>query len=125
MKNKILSGLLQAVWVALLVAGLFYPRSAAPVLTAALTWVMCSVMWFLALLGVLSWCAGGTARSQMKASLQKFFSPPEKAWIGWVVKVLIVASLTFSGWLITMVFYLLTIVMCRVMRISLAEPVAV
>lgn len=124
MKKKIMNVFFQIAWVALLMAALFYPLSSAPVLVAAAVWVMSLLTWVLALCGVLGAIAGGAAKQSLKESLSKFFTAPDKPLLSWLMKILIVVCLAWSGWVITLVFYLLTLLVYRVARSQLAETAA-
>ncbi|CZX54646.1 DNZ54_00345 family protein [Enterobacter hormaechei subsp. steigerwaltii] len=124
MKKKIMNVFFQIAWVALLMAALFYPRSSAPVLVAAAVWVMSLLTWALTLCGVLGAIAGGTAKQSLNESLRKFFTAPDKPLLSWLMKILIVVCLAWSGWVITLVFYLLTLLVYRVARSQLSETAA-
>ncbi|EOE7443785.1 DNZ54_00345 family protein [Enterobacter hormaechei] len=105
-------------------AALFYPRSSAPVLVAAAVWVMSLLTWVLTLCGVLGAIAGGAAKQSLNESLRKFFTAPDKPLLSWLMKILIVVCLAWSGWVITLVFYLLTLLVYRVARSQLSETAA-
>ncbi|HAV2028534.1 TPA: peptidase [Enterobacter cloacae] len=124
MKKKIMNVFFQITWVVLLMAALFYPRSSAPVLVAAAVWVMSLLTWALTLCGVLGAIAGGTAKQSLNESLRKFFTAPDKPLLSWLMKILIVVCLAWSGWVITLVFYLLTLLVYRVARSQLSETTA-
>lgn len=124
MKKKIMNVFFQIAWVVLLMASLFYPRSSAPVLVAAAVWVMSLLTWSLTLCGVLGAIAGGTAKQSLNESLRKFFTAPDKPLLSWLMKILIVVCLAWSGWVITLVFYLLTLLVYRVARSQLSETAA-
>ncbi|EOC0576590.1 DNZ54_00345 family protein [Cronobacter sakazakii] len=124
MKMKIMNVFFQIAWVALLMAALLYLRSSAPVLVAAAVWVMSLLTWALTLCGVLGAIAGGTAKQSLNESLRKFFTAPDKPLLSWLMKILIVVCLAWSGWVITLVFYLLTLLVYRVARSQLSETAA-
>ncbi|KLP86358.1 DNZ54_00345 family protein [Enterobacter hormaechei] len=124
MKKKIMNVFFQIAWVALLMAALFYPRSSAPVLVAAAVWVMSLLTWALTFCGVLGAIAGGAAKQSLNESLRKFFTAPDKPLLSWLMKILIVVCLAWSGWVITLVFYLLTLLVYRVARSQLSETAA-
>lgn len=124
MKKKIMNVFFQIAWVALLMVALLYPRSSAPVLVAAAVWVMSLLTWALTLCGVLGAIAGGTAKQSLNESLRKFFTAPDKPLLSWLMKILIVVCLAWSGWVITLVFYLLTLLVYRVARSQLSETAA-
>lgn len=124
MKKKIMNVFFQISWVVLLMAALLYPRSSAPALVAAAVWVMSLLTWALTLCGVLGAIAGGTAKQSLNESLRKFFTAPDKPLLSWLMKILIVVCLAWSGWVITLVFYLLTLLVYRVARSQLSETAA-
>ncbi|NBJ29603.1 peptidase [Citrobacter sp. DNRA3] len=124
MKKKIMNALFQLLWVVLLVAGLLYPRSGAPVLVAALIWVSCFLAWLLAVFCAVGWFAGERARAEVRAALHKFKSHPLKPVRTWTTRLLIVACLALSGWVVTLVFYLLTLVLYQITRAQSHDPAA-
>ncbi|HCO5753571.1 DNZ54_00345 family protein [Leclercia sp. Colony189] len=124
MKKKLMNVFFQIAWVVLLMAALFYPRSSAPVLVVAAVWVMSLLTWALTLCGVLGAIAGGSAKQSIKELLRKFFAAPDKPLLSWLMKILIVVCLAWSGWVITLVFYLLTLLVYRVARSQLSETAA-
>ncbi|MDK4747425.1 DNZ54_00345 family protein [Leclercia adecarboxylata] len=81
-------------------AALFYPRSSAPILVVAAVWVMSLLTWALTLCGVLGAIAGGSAKQSIKELLRKFFAAPDKPLLSWLMKILIVVCLAWSGWVI-------------------------
>ena len=123
MKNKVMNVIFQLAWVALLVITLCFPRSAAPVVLAALVWVACFLCWLIALVCAVGWFAGGRAREEVLAAMALFNKKPRKPVRSWGARLLIVLGLACSGWVITLVFYLLTLVMYQIARVQLAEPV--
>ena len=90
----------------------------------AAVWVMSLLTWALTLCGVLGAIAGGTAKQSLNESLRKFFTAPDKPLLSWLMKILIVVCLAWSGWVITLVFYLLTLLVYRVARSQLSETAA-
>lgn len=68
--------------------------------------------------------AGDRARDEVRAALLKFRAHPVKPVRTWVIRLLIVLCLAFSGWVITLVFYLLTLVLYQIARAQLHEPMA-
>ncbi|MHG42464.1 peptidase, partial [Salmonella enterica] len=114
MKKKVMSVFFQLAWAALLVISLLYPRSVAPVLVGASVWVSCFLAWLLAALCAVGWFAGDRARDEVRAALLKFRAHPVKPVRTWVIRLLIVLCLAFSGWVITLVFYLLTLVLYQI-----------
>lgn len=71
----------------------------------------------------------GATRQRLKAALKKFLAGSDAQavpkYAGWLLKLLIVMSLAFSGWVITLVCYLLAVVIYNLLRSQLAEPAAV
>lgn len=67
-------------------------------------------------------------RQRLKAVLQKLLAGSDvqavPKYAGWLMKLLIVMSLAFSGWVITLVSYLLAVVIYNLLRSQLAEPAA-
>lgn len=124
MKKKLFNVLFQIAWVMLLITALFYPRSSAPVLVVSFIWVISLLTWALTACGVLGVIAGGAAKQAIMEPLKKFFTAPDKPVLGWMMKVLVIISLACSGWVITLVFYLLTLLVYRVARSQLAGAVA-
>ncbi|MEK6305813.1 MAG: DNZ54_00345 family protein [Pantoea dispersa] len=70
----------------------------------------------------------GATRQRLKAALQKVLAgsgaQAAPKYAGWLLKLLIVMSLAFSGWVITLVCYLLAVVIYNLLRSQLAEPAA-
>lgn len=125
MKKKVMNVFFQIAWVALLMVALFYPRSSVPVVVAAAVWVMSLLTWALTLCGVFGAIAGGAAKQSITEPLRKFFAAPDKPLLSWLMKILIVVCLAWSGWVITLVFYLLTLLVYRVARSQLSETATV
>ncbi|WP_228736751.1 DNZ54_00345 family protein, partial [Klebsiella variicola] len=92
-----------------------------------LTWVACLLSWGAVLLCMAGWYAGGTHRGEAKQALTRFFSTPGNQVIRWARCSLLVIFLTFTGQVVTLVFYLLTLVALKVLRAQVvdAEPVTV
>ena len=67
----------------------------------------------------------GARRPRLKKMLRQFFTRCDRQampkYASWVLKLLVVMSLAFSGWLITLVCYLLAVVVFSVLRQQLAE----
>ena len=124
MKKKVISVFFQLAWAALLVISLFYPRSGAPVLVGASVWVSCILAWLLAALCAVGWFAGDRARDEVRAASLKFREHPVKPMRTWAIRLLIVLCLAFSGWVITLVCYLLTPVLYQIARVHLHEATA-
>ncbi|WP_213715012.1 DNZ54_00345 family protein [Cedecea lapagei] len=123
MKKKFMRVFFPMVWAAILVISLLYPRSGAPVLVGASVQVMCILAWLMAAFAVIGWAAGEGPRNQVRAALMKFRMQPVKPVRTWTVRLLIVACLAISGWAITLVFYLLTLVLYQIARAQLHKPV--
>ncbi|MCP6122365.1 DNZ54_00345 family protein, partial [Klebsiella pneumoniae] len=66
-------------------------------------------------------------RGEAKQALTHFFSTPGNQVIRWARCSLFVIFLTFTGHVVTLVFYLLTLVALKVLRAQIidAEPVTV
>ncbi|MER3734461.1 hypothetical protein J8815_24300 [Klebsiella pneumoniae] len=127
MKKKLISGLLSVLYAALMIISLFVPNGMASALVTALTWVACLLVWVAVLLCLAGWYAGGTHRGEAKQALTRFFSTPGNQVIRWARCSLLVIFLTFTGHVVTLVFYLLTLVALKVLRAQIidAEPVTV
>ena len=61
---------------------------------------------------------------ELRASLLKTITRKENVFISWVMRLLIVVSLAWTGWAITLVFYLLTIIAFWITRNQMAQQVA-
>ncbi|EFH3293515.1 hypothetical protein BF126_004843, partial [Escherichia coli] len=59
-----------------------------------------------------------------RASLLKTITRKENVFISWVMRLLIVVSLAWTGWAITLVFYLLTAIAFWITRNQMAQQVA-
>ncbi|HDZ9507490.1 TPA: hypothetical protein RUZ99_003054 [Klebsiella pneumoniae] len=127
MKKKLISGLLSVLYAALMIISLFVPNGMASALVTALTWVACLLVWVAVLLCLAGWYAGGTHRGEAKQALTRFFSTPGNQVIRWARCSLLVIFLAFTGHVVTLVFYLLTLVALKVLRAQIidAEPVTV
>lgn len=127
MKNKIISGLLSVLYAALMIFSLFVPNGMASALVTALTWVACLLVWVAVLLCLAGWYAGGTHREEAKQALMRFFSTPGNQVIRWARRSLLVIFLAFTGHVVSLVFYLLTLVALKVLRAQVvdAQPVTV
>ena len=127
MKKKFISGLLSVLYAALMILSLFVPNGMASALVTALTWVACLLVWVVVLLCLAGWYAGGTHREEAMQALTRFFSAPGIQALRWARRSLLVIFLTFTGHVVTLVFYLLTLVALKVLRAQIidAEPVTV
>ena len=98
-----------------------------PALVTALTWIACLLSWGAVLLCLAGWYAGGTHRGEAKQALTRFFSTPGNQVIRWARCSLLVIFLAFTGHVVTLVFYLLTLAALKVLRAQIidAEPVTV
>lgn len=125
MKEKLAGRAVSVIYLFVVLAGLHHPQGAAVNVVVAVTWLLNIITGLLAASGVLALCAEGNARQEFKAALRKFFVPGKTSLIGrvygWVLKLLIVLTLAFSGWVITLVVYLLMIVIVSIMQRELAE----
>ncbi|MCV5625315.1 DNZ54_00345 family protein, partial [Escherichia coli] len=61
---------------------------------------------------------------ELRASLLKTITRKENVFISWVMRLLIVVSLAWTGWAITLVFYLLTVIAFWITRNQMAQQVA-
>lgn len=127
MKKKYISGLLSVLYAALMILSLFVPNGMASALVTALTWVACLLVWVAVLLCLAGWYAGGARREEAKQALVRFFSTPGNQVIRWARRSLLVIFLAFTGHVVTLVFYLLTMVALKVLRTQVvdAQPVTV
>ncbi|HBT4785303.1 TPA: hypothetical protein MB364_000597 [Klebsiella variicola subsp. variicola] len=127
MKKKFISGLLSVLYAALMILSLFVPNGMASALVTALTWVACLLVWVAVLPCFAGWYAGGTHREEAKQALMRFFSTPGNQVIRWARRSLLVIFLAFTGHVVTMAFYLLTLVALKVLRAQVvdAQPVTV
>ena len=127
MKKKLISGLLSVLYAALMIISLFVPNGMASALVTALTWVACLLVWVAVLLCLAGWYAGGAHQEGARQALTRCFSTPGNQVIRWARCSLLVIFLTFTGHVVTLVFYLLTLVALKVLRAQIidAEPVTV
>ncbi|EMO5615861.1 DNZ54_00345 family protein [Klebsiella pneumoniae] len=125
MNKKLISGLLSVLYAALMILSLFVPNGMASALVTALTWVVCLLVWVVVLLCLAGWYAGGTHREEARQALTRFFSTPGSQVLRWARRSLLVIFLAFTGHVVTLVFYLLTLVALMVLRAQVvdAEPV--
>ena len=110
-----------------MILSLFVPNGMASALVTALTWVACLLVWVAVLLCLAGWYAGGTHREEAKQALVRFFSTPGSQVLRWAGRSLLVIFLAFTGHVVTLAFYLLTLVAIKVLRAQVvdAEPVTV
>ena len=66
----------------------------------------------------------GPLWQELRASLLKTITRKEYVFISWVMRLLIVVSLAWTGWAITLVFYLLTVIAFWITRNQMAQQVA-
>ncbi|TCW05612.1 hypothetical protein EDF73_11656 [Raoultella sp. BIGb0138] len=127
MRKKFISGLLSALYAALMILSLFVPNGMASALVTALTWVACLLVWVVVLLCLAGWYAGGTHREEARQALTRFFSTPGNQVIRWARRSLLVIFLAFTGHVVTLAFYLLTLVALKVLRAQVVDvqPVTV
>ena len=64
------------------------------------------------------------ADMELRASLLKTITRKENVFISWMMRLLIVVSLAWTGWAITLVFYLLTVIAFWITRNQMAQQVA-
>ncbi len=126
MKNLLCAWGLEAGFLLLLLVSFLWPQSGAVSLVAAIILVMNVVTWFVAVAGLLSISGGGEIGQKIKGEMQRIFCPARASLMRklyvWVVRVLSLLTLAFSGWFISLLFYLLTLALLYGMRSCLAEP---
>lgn len=66
----------------------------------------------------------GPLWQELRASLLKTITRKENVFISWVMRLLIVVSFAWTGWAITLVFYLLTVIAFWMIRNQIAQQVA-
>ncbi|MBZ7202733.1 hypothetical protein FMK69_10430 [Klebsiella variicola] len=127
MKKKLIGGLFSVLYAALMILSLFVPNGMASALATALTWVACLLVWVAVLLCLAGWYAGGARREEAKQAMVRFFSTPGNQVIRWARRSLLVIFLAFTGHVVTLAFYLLTMVALKVLRTQVvdAQPVTV
>lgn len=125
MKDKKLNWTVNILFVVMLLAALFNPQGVAVHVVVAVVWLLNILAAVLSGLAVLILISEGDSRQKLKKVLIKFFAPGElpltSKIFGWAVKLLIVMSLAFSGWVITLVCYALAVVIFNLLRGQLAE----
>lgn len=126
MKKKLIGGLFSVLYTAMMIFSLFVPNSIVPALVTALTWVACLLIWGALLLCLAGWNAGGIRREEAVQALSGFFRAPTRPVVKWASRSLVAIFLAFTGHVITLVFYLLTMMALKVIRAQVtAEPVTV
>ena len=117
-------------WMGLLIATMMYPQGIFPVLAASGVWVACLLTWAVIPVALAALIKNGPLWQELRASLLKSITRKENVFISWVMRLLIVVSLARTGWAITTVFYLLTVIAFWITvtrwrnRVGLDEPVA-
>ncbi|HFV2191870.1 TPA: DNZ54_00345 family protein [Escherichia coli] len=124
MKKKLISGLFLMLWMALLIAAMVYPQGIFPVLAASGVWVACLLTWAVIPVALAALIQNGPLWQELRASLLKTITRKENVFICWVMRLLIVVSLAWTGWAITLVFYLLTGIAFWITRNQMAQQVA-
>lgn len=124
MKKKLISGLFLMLWMALLIAAMVYPQGIFPVLAASGVWVACLLTWAVIPVALAALIQNGPLWQELRASLLKTITRKENVFICWVMRLLIVVSLAWTGWAITLVFYLLTVIAFWITRNQMAQQVA-
>uniref|UniRef100_UPI001BC920A4 DNZ54_00345 family protein n=2 Tax=Enterobacteriaceae TaxID=543 RepID=UPI001BC920A4 len=66
----------------------------------------------------------GPLWQELRASLLKTITRKENVFISWMMRLLIVVSLAWTGWALTLVFYLLTVIAFWNTRNQMAQQVA-
>ncbi|MES0226108.1 DNZ54_00345 family protein [Citrobacter braakii] len=124
MKKKLISGLFLMFWVALLIAAMVYPQGIFPVLAASSVWVAGLLTWAIIPVALAALIKNGPLWQELRVSLLKTITRKENVFISWVMRLLIVVSLAWTGWAITLVFYLLTVIVFWITRNQMAQQVA-
>ncbi len=124
MKKKLISGLFLMLWMALLIAAMVYPQGIFPVLAASGVWVACLLTWAVIPVALAALIKNGPLWQELRASLLKTITRKENVFTSWVMRLLIVVSLARTGWAITPVFYLLTVIAFWITRNQMAQQVA-
>lgn len=124
MKKKLISGLFLMLWMALLIAAMVYPQGIFPVLAASGVWVACLLTWAVIPVALAALIKNGPLWQELRASLLKTITRKENVFISWVMRLLIVVSLAWTEWAITLVFYLLTVIAFWITRNQMAQQVA-
>ena len=85
------------------------------------------LVWVAVLLCLAGWYAGGAHQEGARQALTRFFSTPGNQVIRWARRSLLEIFLAFTGHVVTLAFYLLTLVALKVLRAQVvdAEPVTV
>lgn len=123
MKKKLISGLFLMLWMALLIAAMVYPQGIFPVLAASGVWVACLLTWAVIPVALAALIKNGPLWQELRASLLKTITRKENVFTSWVMRLLIVVSLAWTGWAITLVFYLLTVIAFWITRNQMAQQV--
>ena len=124
MKKKLISGLFLMLWMALLIEAMVYPQGIFPVLSASGVWVACLLTWAVIPVALASLIKNGPLWQELRASLLKTITRKENVFISWMMRLLIVVSLAWTGWAITLVFYLLTVIAFWITHNQMAQQVA-
>ncbi len=124
MNKKLISGLFLMLWMVLLIAAMVYPQGIFPVLAASGVWVACLLTWAVIPVALAALIKNGPLWQELRASLLKTITRKENVFISWVMRLLIVVSLAWTGWAITLVFYLLTVIAFWITRNQMAQQVA-
>lgn len=87
-------------------------------------WVACLLTWAVIPVALAALIKNGPLWQELRASLLKTITRKENVFISWVMRLLIVVSLAWTGWAITLVFYLLTVIAFWITRNQMAQQVA-
>ncbi len=123
MKKKLISGLFLMLWMALLVAAMVYPQGIFPVLAVSGVWVACLLTWAVIPVALAALIKNGPLWQELRASLLKTITRKENVFITWVMRLLIVVSLAWTGGLLPCL-YLLTVIAFWITRNQMAQQVA-
>ncbi len=98
MKKKLISWLFLMLWMALLIAAMMYPQGIFPVLAASGVWVACLLTWAVIPVALAALIKNDPLWQELRASLLKSITRKENVFISWMMRLLIVVSLAWTGW---------------------------
>lgn len=75
-----------------------YPQGIFPVLAASGVWVACLLIWAVIPVALAALIKNGPLWQELRASLLKTITRKENVFISWVMRLLIVVSLAWTGW---------------------------
>lgn len=80
--------------------------------------------WAISRVSLAALIKNGPLWQELRASLLKTITRKENVFISWMMRLLIVVSLAWTGWALTLVFYLLTVIAFWITRNQMAQQVA-